>query len=971
MARIRIPARLDKKLGKSALANSVRLYVQRFDEWVGDDTKGLFFFPEYTDHGPKHVSSVLAGAEALILEDAWKAVTPEDVAVLVTAALLHDSAMHLSADGFLALLDPTRLAERPIIRPLDDRTWPELFESFFAEARRWDQRKLHRILGDEATPAELEPDLIDYIKRPADVPNPETWSVRYRKFLGEFIRRHHARLAHEIALSGYPGHQPNVLVPPAELSKYSDLAGLVARSHNMHLRDTFGHLEKYYGPKTCLKTHPVFLMVLLRIADYLEICADRVNTTALQIQRLRSPISQEEQSSHLSVDEVRWPHDQDEEAIFVIAKPATARMFLKLQSLLRGLQIEFDTSWAVLGEVFSRDRELRCFGIRLRRVRSNLDSPADFLRREKPDYFPIQAAFDTTGADLLKLLIKPLYGDRPEIGVRELLQNALDAVHELRQWARNHGEPDMEKIPLPQQEADVLISIDNDEAGEAWLTVRDKGIGMTTEVIRDYFLKAGASYRASTAWRQSFEDENGGSKVLRSGRFGIGALAAFLLGDRIEVATRHISAPAEFGISFSASVNDGIVQFQRVPLVDVGTTVRIKLPNQVFNYLCFSEDKWDWYAADDLKVERWVLGRSLGQGLHLPPVDDNTSDWNKVFPVGFKSLLWGFSRDLEGLACNGIIVTATKSMFIERSLNMEIEGPFAVPFISVLDPDGNLPLNLQRDKLMTDEPFRDDVLTDAICELCAFVLSWGPTSVMDFSGVRASLGSRGWPLLAYYGGSLWPICLTARGFTLSARGTIVLSGFRRALLFLVKAAKHLEASLISQVEPCLFCRFSWSDNLDEEDSKHELNTVVRSLGGNIKEIRYILEEKGEQWKIRTFGTALEASCLGDISERIKGRVPRNSLKVIELWFPEDDEPKQSPFLNRLMTILDHPIIPYDPAERKRQLPRAFERLEKHLERWKPENLTGWRLKQVEWFRGGPVGGATSKPKKGRSRSRRP
>ena len=70
MARIRIPARLDEQLRDSSLANSVRLYVQRFDEWVGDDAKGLFFFPEYTDHGPKHVNSVLAGAEALILEDA-------------------------------------------------------------------------------------------------------------------------------------------------------------------------------------------------------------------------------------------------------------------------------------------------------------------------------------------------------------------------------------------------------------------------------------------------------------------------------------------------------------------------------------------------------------------------------------------------------------------------------------------------------------------------------------------------------------------------------------------------------------------------------------------------------------------------------------------------------------------------------------------------------------------------------------
>src|SRR5262245_41271719 len=163
MARIRIPARLDERLGKSALADSVRLYVGRVDEWVGDDTKGLFFFPEYTDHGPKHVSSVMAGAEALILEDAWEAVTSEDIAVLIAAVLLHDSALHLSADGFLALLNANRAAD-----PMEQKTWSELFEAFFAEARRRNQRQLHRSLGDETIPAEMEPDLVEYIRHPTD-----------------------------------------------------------------------------------------------------------------------------------------------------------------------------------------------------------------------------------------------------------------------------------------------------------------------------------------------------------------------------------------------------------------------------------------------------------------------------------------------------------------------------------------------------------------------------------------------------------------------------------------------------------------------------------------------------------------------------------------------------------------------------------------------------------------------------------
>ena len=42
-------------------------------------------------------------------------------------------------------------------------------------------------------------------------------------------------------------------------------------------------------------------------------------------------------------------------------------------------------------------------------------------------YLPVKAAFRGSDADLLKLLIEPLYGNRPEIGLRELIQNAVDA----------------------------------------------------------------------------------------------------------------------------------------------------------------------------------------------------------------------------------------------------------------------------------------------------------------------------------------------------------------------------------------------------------------------------------------------------------------------------------------------------------------------------------------------------------------
>ena len=155
-------------------------------------------------------------------------------------------------------------------------------------------------------------------------------------------------------------------------------------------------------------------------------------------------------------------------------------------------------------------------------------------------YVPERIELTVARPDLLKLLVGPLYGNMPSVGVRELLQNSVDAVRERQSLQRRH--PELDSTALIDQGHDVEISLTEDSPlGPFWLTVSDRGSGMSVEIIRDYFLTAGASFRNSDAWKREFEtDDHPRSQVLRSGRFGVGMLAAFLLGSRIQVATRHI-----------------------------------------------------------------------------------------------------------------------------------------------------------------------------------------------------------------------------------------------------------------------------------------------------------------------------------------------------------------------------------------------------------------------------------------------
>ena len=124
-----------------------------------------------------------------------------DAAVLIGATILHDIAMHLTTAGFLSLVGKdTRFHALPWFNESHeghsaDRPWAELWADYIREARRFSDRELTNIIGEESARTwKLD-------KLPED---PGRWELNHRLVIGEFIRRHHARLAHEVAIYGFP-----------------------------------------------------------------------------------------------------------------------------------------------------------------------------------------------------------------------------------------------------------------------------------------------------------------------------------------------------------------------------------------------------------------------------------------------------------------------------------------------------------------------------------------------------------------------------------------------------------------------------------------------------------------------------------------------------------------------------------------------------------------------------------------------
>ncbi len=151
------------------------------------------------------------------------------------------------------------------------------------------------------------------------------------------------------------------------------------------------------------------------------------------------------------------------------------------------------------------------------------DSPerlALYIRTEGWD--PIDARLRVTGATELiaNLGGEDLYGNHPEIAMRELISNAADAT---RARAAYDGEVS----------GAVIVRLSHED-GSWWLSVEDHGIGMTPQTMVSALTDFGYTRWQSSEMIADFPGLlSGGFQPI--GRFGIGFFAVFMVADEIDV----------------------------------------------------------------------------------------------------------------------------------------------------------------------------------------------------------------------------------------------------------------------------------------------------------------------------------------------------------------------------------------------------------------------------------------------------
>jgi len=753
-----IPSKLKNILEKDDTMNSlIHSIVPSFTKIHKKSTH--YFFQEYTDHGIEHIEMVLKGIEYLIPDEQIQYLQPSEVAILILAVILHDIGMHTEFSTFKAMLEGRYNDAKDNI--LDNETWQELWNDYLSEARRFSPKEKETIFGDQKARI-----------KDCDLSNIDNLDGVDKKLIGEFLRRNHARFAHEVALIGFIGNNEIIPFGNNDFIQYKHFAGIVARSHGIDIRKTYDYLKELYSDawKSPGGNRLIYLMVLLRIADYLHIIG-RTDRIVLKIKTFNSPLSVQEHRKHLAVSMLTNIVD-DPELIHINCEPENSQIYVKLREFFRDIQNELDLSWAILGEVYGSlysNKPEKMPWIKYRRIKSNLEDN-QFKNRIK--YIPSKVAFQVNN-ELSKLLVAPLYGNDPIYGVRELVQNATDACKERKGIEERNSNHSYDPV--------VEVSIKKENEDQYLFKIVDNGKGMTDNEIENYFLSVGYSFRQTYDWKKEFITEKNECKIKRNGKFGIGVLAAFLLGEKISVKTKSYK-PNSNGYFFETELDSEHIDIIKINGLEIGTTIEITMDREKYELLIQyspNDINWtDWYIdgfpriryfLEDnelfarkfvkLYVDRCFFSNKYGKiywGYEFEwkyinklnnkiEIINNKNDYdneengyadeyrdndNNDSEYLDEDCYFGTKEDLF-LVCNDIIITKSSSIkkfnySKEININEYNTSIFLLPiptYLIIEDTNGELPLELARNDLDIDElPFEDELIADIAKDFIAQLL---------------------------------------------------------------------------------------------------------------------------------------------------------------------------------------------------------------------------------------------------------
>ena len=419
-----------------------------------------------------------------------------------------------------------------------------------------------------------------------------------REALEATLRARHARQAPQILKRSFKTAMGEMwLIDDTDVrGHYGGIIGEIAESHSWGVQDIARTLgDRYLGPPPWMPSAWVVdvakLACLLRVADAAHLDSSRAPCL---LRALRTPDG---------TANLHWEFQAR------LARPIVVENKLLYSTGLPFGLAEADSWWLAFDALRLVDRELHDVNDYLAEKSASqyprgplqiqgvagIESPKHLSKHVATNgWQPVDARLmisDVT--NLIRTLGgTALYGDDPVIPLRELLQNAADAVRARRVLEKR--DPTW---------GEIVVRQGHDSDG-VWLEVADTGVGMSEKVLLGSLLDFGKSL-----WSDDFllleHPGLAGSHFRPSGRFGIGFFSVFMWGDRVEVVTRRYDEEAAQGrvLVFRRGLSQRPLLRPASPEerpVDGGTRIRVWLRDEsVFDGLLDpgKKSKTDWLGV--------------------------------------------------------------------------------------------------------------------------------------------------------------------------------------------------------------------------------------------------------------------------------------------------------------------------------------------------------------------------------------
>lgn len=488
-----------------AAKQRLREEFQRFRDRAGDLVEEIAKdIPGLTIHDITHLDALWEVADTILGEYGGEkdySINPAEAFVLGGAILLHDAGMSLAAwkDG-----------RRGIKKQPE---WPELLTAAF-KAAGCDKPSKKQLA---APPLEVE-----------------------QAVIARILRDQHAKVAEELLEQRWFGKHQYSLLEDQELhTAFAAMIGAIARSHWQSVAE----LERIFQGPEVNTPFCGWTIDRLKIACILR-CAD-----AAQIDNRRAQGFKRALRRPKGVSDTHW---RMQEQLYppTLTKGANDALNYAIGSKFK---IEDAEAWWLAFDTLSMiDRELRDVHALLadtnrrpfaaRRV-CNIESPERLAQAIGTDgWHPIDAHVHV--GDLPRLVHtlggEALYGNDRSVVIRELMQNGADAIRAHRKLKN-----------LPDDWGQITVRTGK-EGEREWLEVEDNGIGLSTQVVRNFLLNFTASYWGSSAMREEFPTL--AQDFAPTGKFGIGFFCVFMIGDHIRITSKRVNTDKQIVVEFLAGV---------------------------------------------------------------------------------------------------------------------------------------------------------------------------------------------------------------------------------------------------------------------------------------------------------------------------------------------------------------------------------------------------------------------------------